>query len=116
MKKIIVLTTILFAQMTLAGGWIPTGSYVNSATEINGIRGIINNFPEIMDDREFAIEDISTLQVSLIALTYEGETTCRLNDERLSYQHFSYFICLKERQGACIDHFDEFKADSDPCL
>lgn len=116
MKQFYIIISLLTSNLIFAAGWTPTGSYVNSATDYADIKKIIDSFPEIMDNRNFSISDIRSLQVSLISLAYEGETICPQNDERLSYNHFSYFVCLKNQQGPCIDYFDEFKADTDPCL
>lgn len=116
MRVLSSLMMLLVSQVSLAGYWIPTGSYVNSATEIKGITKIVNNFPVIMDGRDFTLNDIRSLQVSLIDLVYEGETTCPVNDERLKLRHLSYFICLKNQTGPCIDYFDDLPTDEDPCL
>ena len=111
-----ILSLLLLPTLALANGLIPVGSYVNSSTNDKGIQGIVNNFPEIMDGKTFEVKDIDSLHVSLIDLFFEGETTCSQNDPRLKFRHFSYFICLKGQQGACIDHFDQFKEDVDPCI
>lgn len=114
MNKLIILL-LLYTPFTFAD-WIATGSDIYSATETQGIQNILQLFPEISNTHPYNADEIRELTVSNIEFTYEGETTCVQDDPRLSYEHFSYFLCLKNNPNTCFDHFDELKPDTDPCL
>lgn len=116
MKLLSCLILFLAYHTAQAGRWIPVNSYLKNATDITEITLLTQRFPKIMDGRSFQLVDIHRLQVSLVSLEYKGETTCPIYDTRLKREHLSYFICLKQQAGPCLDHVDEVPSDQDPCL